>query len=155
MFIHWDQSLETGHPLVDAEHRILVLLFRKLDVAIKTHQTDEIRRNIIREVVRCVQFHFLSEENLMQETAYPNLKMHQALHAELLAELNAFVAKIASGREFPEDLLAFLSSWLSQHIAKHDRLVVEHVASSASRPVAELAYPEYLLISPLPNPQST
>jgi hemerythrin len=144
MFIHWDTSLETGHPLVDAEHRILVLLFRKLDVAIKTHQSAEVLRYIVREVVRCVEFHFQSEENLMRETDYPGLESHRAFHAELLAELNAYVAKIAVRREFPEDLLSFLSLWLSQHIADHDQLVTKHVATSTRRPVAEHAYPEYL-----------
>jgi hemerythrin-like metal-binding protein len=144
MFIHWDKSLETGHPLVDAEHRILVLLFRKLDVAIKTHQSSEVVRNIVREVVRCVEFHFQSEENLMRETSYPDLSAHQALHAELLLELSAFVARIASHRDFPEDLLSFLSCWLWQHIATHDQLVTQHVSTSPHRPIAELAYPEYL-----------
>jgi hemerythrin len=145
MFIHWDKSLETGHPLVDAEHRLLVLLFRKLDVAIKTHQPDDTLRHIIREVMRCVEFHFQSEENLMRETAYPGLDMHQARHAELLAELNAFVAKIGARREFPEDLLSFLNLWLSQHIAQHDQQVVRHVATSVRRPVGEMAYADYLV----------
>ena len=144
MFIHWDSSLETGQLLVDAEHRLLVLLFRKLDVAIKTQQPGDVLRHIVREVVRCVEFHFQSEENLMRETAYPGLQGHQALHAELLLELNAYVAKIAVRREFHEDLLSFLSLWLSQHIADHDQSVVKHVATSALRPVAEQAYAEYL-----------
>jgi hemerythrin len=145
MFIHWDKSLETGHPLVDAEHRILVLLFRKLDVSLKTHQPPEVMRHIIREVVRCVEFHFQSEENLMRETDYPGLEAHQSVHAELLIELNAYVAKIAAHREFPEDLLSFLNQWLTLHIAEHDQAVTRHVVSSHLRPVAEMAYAEYLL----------
>lgn len=144
MFIHWEKSLETGHLLVDAEHRLLVLLFRKLDVAIKTKESAESLRYIVHEVVRCVEFHFQSEENLMRETAYPGLDAHQAFHAELLYELNSYVAKIAEGREFPEDLLSFLSMWLTRHIAEHDQLVIRHVETSARRPVAERAYPEYL-----------
>lgn len=144
MFIHWSTSLETGHPLVDAEHRLLVLLFRKLDVAIKTQQPGETVRDIVREVVRCVEFHFLSEENLMRETCYPGLDAHRELHAELLLELDSFVDKLAHRREFPEDLLSFLSNWLSQHIARHDQAVAQHVAKSPQRPIAELAYPEYL-----------
>lgn len=148
MFIRWGISLETGHPLVDAEHRLLVLLFRKLDVAIKTRQSDEVTRSVIREVVRCVEFHFQSEENLMQETGYPGLETHRNRHAELLVELTAFVGKIALRREFPDDLLAFLSHWLSEHIANHDRLVVRHVERSQNRPIAEMAYPEYLGVPP-------
>lgn len=144
MFIHWSPSLETGHPLVDAEHRILVLLFRKLDIAIKTDQTSESIRQIVREVVKCVEFHFQSEENVMRETAYPGFDAHQSCHSELLFELNVYVDKIASRREFPEDLLSFLNEWLAQHIATHDRLVVKHVATSFRRPIGEFCYAEFL-----------
>ncbi|HMM74737.1 MAG TPA: hemerythrin family protein [Gammaproteobacteria bacterium] len=144
MYIHWDRSLETDHPLVDAEHRLLVLLFRKLDVAIKTQQPEPVLRHIIRELVRCVEFHFVSEENLMRETAYPDLAMHAKVHGELLAELKAWIQRITERSEFPEDLLYFLNRWLSQHIAVHDRSVVAHVASAVHRPIAELAYAEYL-----------
>lgn len=80
----------------------------------------------------------------MRETAYPDLEKHQARHMELLIELNLYVAKIAVKREFPDDLLSFLSDWLSSHIADHDQLVARYVAIAAQRPVAELAYPEYL-----------
>lgn len=148
MYIHWDRSLETDHPLVDAEHRLLVLLFRKLDVAIKTHQADTVMRHIIRELVRCVEFHFVSEENLMRETGYPGLEAHAKVHGELLAELRAFIQRLTERREFPEDLLYFLNRWLAQHIAIHDRQVVAHVAAAVDRPIAELAYPEYLGTAP-------
>jgi hemerythrin len=37
--VHWGKELETGQPLIDAEHRLLFMLFRKLDVAIKTGET--------------------------------------------------------------------------------------------------------------------
>lgn len=144
MYVHWDRALETDHPLVDAEHRLLVLLFRKLDVAIKTQQPEAALRHVIREVVRCVEFHFVSEENLMRETGYPGLEAHAQVHGELLAELRAFIHRLAERREFPEDLLYFLNRWLTQHISIHDRQVVAHVATSGARPIAELAYPEYL-----------
>lgn len=144
MYIHWDSKLETGHPLVDAEHRILVLLFRKLDVAIKTYQSEETIEQIIQELRKFVEFHFLSEENLMRETLYPGLEAHRALHTELLMRLGVFIAKVVARREFPEDLVDFLNRWLLEHIARHDQYVAQHVRNAVSRPIAESAYAEYL-----------
>jgi hemerythrin len=40
MYINWDRKYESGQPLIDAEHRLLVMLFKKLDVAIKTNLSD-------------------------------------------------------------------------------------------------------------------
>ena len=144
MFIQWKKTFETGHPLIDAEHRLLVMLFRKLDVAIKTREPDATVSRIVQEVKRCVQFHFASEENLMYETNYPGIDLHIEMHAHLLMELNNMMSKLTLRKEFPEDVLDFLSDWLTKHIAHHDQLLAKHIDSAADRPVAELIYPEYL-----------
>lgn len=145
MYIHWDKQLETGHPLVDTEHRLLVMLFRKLDIAIKTHQPEAILVRIVHEVEKFAEFHFLSEENLMIETGYPGFEGHRAQHNELMTLLREKVGKLASHREFPDELLDFLAIWLKDHIANHDQLVTQHVRTSASRPIAEMIYGDYLL----------
>lgn len=88
MYIQWKKSYETGHPLIDAEHRLLVMLFRKLDVAIKTRESETTISRIVQEVKQYVKFHFTSEENLMHETNYSGIEGHIALHAQLLMELN-------------------------------------------------------------------
>ncbi len=145
MFIHWDSTLETGQPLVDSEHRMLIMLFRKFDVGIKTHQPDDVMKQIVLELRQFVHFHFVSEENLMLETHYPRIAGHRALHADLLTELDIFVAKVLSHRAFAEEFLFFINQWLIEHIANHDQHLALHVRESADRPIAEFAYPEYLV----------
>lgn len=150
MYIQWDRKYETGQPLIDAEHRLLVMLFRKLDVAIKTRQSHATLLRIVLEVRKFVDFHFVSEENLMRETGYPNMDAHQTIHSALIIELNQMTAGLAKHQEYPEELLDFLNKWLADHIGGHDQKVAEHIRSSSDRPVAELIYGEYLL-SPSPN----
>jgi len=144
MYVHWDATLETGQPLIDTEHRLLVFLFKKIDVAIKTQQSESVLRDAISETRRCVEFHFTSEENLMRETNYPGIAAHQAQHAQLIVELNILTTKVLSHREFPEDLLYFLNHWLVDHIAKHDQHVAQHIHTAITRPIAERAYSEFL-----------
>ena len=144
MYIHWKKTYETGHPLIDAEHRILVMLFRKLDVAIKTREPEATISRIVLEVKRYVQFHFTSEENLMYETNYPGIEAHITVHTHLMVKLNNMISKLTSRQEFPDDVLDFLSDWLTKHISHHDKELAVYVDSAADRPVAELIYPEYL-----------
>ena len=156
MFIRWDASLETGQRLIDTQHRILVFLFRKLDVAVKTGESHATVASVIGEVNRFVEFHFTSEENLMRETHYPQLLTHQAQHANLLAELGVYSSKVIGRREFPEDLVYFLNDWLTQHIASNDQHIAMHVRDAVARPIAEYAYGEYMpslgsLESPSPS----
>jgi hemerythrin len=144
VYIHWDRSYETGQPLIDAEHRLLVMLFRKLDVAIKLKLPGITIARIVVEAQRFVEFHFISEENLMVETEYPGLDAHRAVHRNLLAEFKKMTADLAVHREYPEDLLYFLVSWLIEHIANEDQKAARHAMNSPARPVAELIYAEYL-----------
>lgn len=149
MYIHWDRSYETGQPLIDAEHRLLVLLFRKLDIAIKLKLPGLTTARIVAETRRFVEFHFVSEENLMTETEYPGLAAHRTAHRQLLLELKDLTARLAVHREYPEDLLDFLMSWLIEHIAGADQQLARHALTSPARPVAELAYAEFLAPSPM------
>ncbi len=144
MYIRWDPSLETGEPLIDAEHKLLVLLFRKLDAAIKLGASEHVVGATINEVRRFVEFHFISEENLMRETEFPDVEKHHAKHVELLAQLTSLLSKVAARKEFPEDLLYFLNQWLIQHIGSQDRGLADHVRDAALRPVAESIYREFL-----------
>jgi hemerythrin len=143
VFISWQKSYETGHALIDAQHRLLVFLFKRLDAAIKTGQPAARLSRIILETRKFVEFHFISEENLMEETGYGDLENHRKLHADLLLDLNTMIAKVVAQREFPEDLLYFLNKWLIQHIGGDDQQVAAHARDGVERPVAELFYLEY------------
>ena len=144
MYIRWHPSMETGEPMIDAQHRMLVLLFRKLDVAIKMPASEQVVNATISELRRFVEFHFVSEENLMRETGFPGIEEHQAKHVALLAQLKRLLLSVVTGTEFPEDLLYFLNEWLVQHIASEDQRVASHIQRCALRPVAEVIYPEFL-----------
>lgn len=84
MYIHWEKELELGNDLIDTQHRILVLLCRKLDIAIKTQQSEQTVRWIMQELKKFTEFHFVSEENLMYEIGYPGVSDHALIHTELL-----------------------------------------------------------------------
>lgn len=144
LYVYWEKKYETGQPVIDAQHKLLFLLFRKLDIAIKTKQSDEILSRIVLEVKKFVDFHFVSEENLMIETEYPAVENHQKMHTDLMIELNIMISRVVSHREYPEDLLGFLNRWLIGHISEHDQHVAKHAIVAVKRPVGENLYEEYL-----------
>jgi len=144
MRIHWSEKYNTGQILIDTEHRMLVMLFKKLDVAIKTKQSDAMLARTVSEVRKFVDFHFTSEENLMLETGYPCFDAHQKLHTNLMVELNSKISRVVSHREYPDDLLDFLSRWLINHIAAQDQHLAKHILNSNERPFAESDYINFL-----------
>ncbi|MDE1942767.1 MAG: hemerythrin family protein [Betaproteobacteria bacterium] len=148
MYIHWGESLELHNELIDTQHRMLVLLCRKLDIAIKSKVPDQRIRWIVLELKKFAEFHFLSEENLMHEVDYPDVDNHALLHTDLLMRLDMMIAKISHHKEFPDDLLHFLNKWLVQHVAAEDLKIAEYLRQSGKRPLGEGLYHEYLLSAP-------
>ncbi len=144
VYIHWEKSFEIGNPLIDSEHRLLMMLFRKLDIAIKTGESGVTVVRILNEVKKFADFHFTSEENLMHEVAYPDVAHHEVLHSRLLAQLEVTIGRVSKKRELPDDLLFFLNKWVLEHIAREDQKIANFVRNSDKRPVAELIYAEYL-----------
>ena len=145
MYIHWEKELELGNDLIDTQHRIMVLLCRKLDIAIKTNQSEQMIRWVMLELKKFTEFHFISEENLMHEIGYPRVSDHSIIHGELLMQLDMMLAKISHHREFPEDLLHFLNKWLLQHVVVEDLKIAEFAEFADKRPIGEGLYKQYLL----------
>lgn len=144
MFIHWDRKLEIGDTMIDTEHRMLIMLFKKLDIAIKTGQSPDAIRLVIVEVKKFAEFHFASEENLMREVGYPEFARHEAIHSGLLSQLEVLISRIFYRREYPDDLLFFLNSWTITHIGREDKKLSDFVAKSEARPMAESVYAQFL-----------
>ncbi len=145
MYIHWDKKLELGNDLIDTQHRMLILLCRKLDIAIKSNVDKKGILRVMLEVKKFAEFHFISEENLMHEIAYPEVSQHALIHTELLKRLESMLVKIHSQQEFPEDLLYVLNHWISDHVVNEDLKIVNYVKNSEQRPLGEHLYAQYLL----------
>jgi hemerythrin len=144
MQIAWKKELEIGNEMIDTQHRMLVLLLKKLDLALTSKMDQKIVMGIMLEIKKFTEFHFLSEENLMAELRYPGLADHEHIHSELLGVLNVFIAQINRKQEAPEDILPQIVSWVANHVVNEDLKIAEYVKSSAYRPIAEDCYALYL-----------
>jgi hemerythrin-like metal-binding protein len=144
MYIQWENGLELGLDLIDAEHRMLMLLCRKLDVAIKSHQPHETVRLVALEVKRFTAFHFFSEENVMREIGYPELDEHVWQHTELMMRLNAVMTRINNREEQAYDFLALLYYWLRSHLVEHDAKIAAYAVDCQLRPIAADYYRPFL-----------
>lgn len=144
MYIHWEKQLELGNDLIDTQHRMLVLLCRRLDIAIKTKQPEQTVRWVMLELKKFTEFHFISEENLMHEIGYAGVHEHALIHADLLMQLDMMLAKISHHKEFPEDMLYFLNKWLLKHVVTEDLKIADMAKNSINRPLGEDLYGQFL-----------
>ncbi len=129
-YFPWDPSLETGYPDIDEQHKGLFVLADKLAGAIAACTlTDEglceEDENTVANAVYgltdyCVE-HFADEEALMKSAGYPALSVHCSLHEQLTAETLTITARFFNDEGvIPETLAPFITTWLSEHIRRHD-----------------------------------
>lgn len=73
-------NLETGNTIIDKEHRELIAAVNKLlDACGSGNALDEINKTI-KFLNDYVNKHFMHEEQLQQQSGYPNYIGHKAFH---------------------------------------------------------------------------
>lgn len=118
--VEWSSKLEVGVQRIDYEHRIFADLINELSNKVDRGEQAISLSRTIREIMKYADFHFLSEENVMEEYSYPGMKEHVALHRELHAQLLSTVLEHAEGAAPAEKLVNFLAEWFVAHTGIED-----------------------------------
>jgi hemerythrin len=120
--MQWGPALELGHPQIDADHRSLVETLNRLRAALHQDPGQEEIQAVLVFLRDYAVSHFATEEGLMLQHGFPGAPAHFAAHADLVMQMSDLVADFRSGEaRLTETLLAFLESWLVEHIQGMDR----------------------------------
>jgi len=125
-YMIWDKSLSIGHDAIDAEHRILLKCVNDLHDAMD-ERSDALIANVFDTLAQYTVNHFGREEELMQNTDYPDATHHANEHTLLVDILEEHRKKYFNGEEGKEEILHFLKLWLVGHIKGCDLKLGEHL----------------------------
>ncbi len=119
--IEWKPAYSVGVEQLDEQHQKLLQLINNL-----SHENPEADAKqcfvVLNELVQYVQLHFNTEENLMREHGYADLKAHQQEHeifTEKLFDLNRKMTS-SDGNIFSE-LTHYLKDWYIAHVLGTDQ----------------------------------
>lgn len=131
--IEWKKEFETGVALVDEQHRNLVEIINRFEDALQKGKGSRQANEILNELMGYTQEHFATEERLMAEAGYPQLKLHQSQHRQLLQKVERFQFDFnGAGRRITAELHEFLGYWLLTHIQRDDRAFGASLADTAA-----------------------
>ena len=129
--VTWDQTYSVKVSSCDAEHQKLFDLINKLHDAMKAGQGRTVLTDIVRELEKYTQTHFLAEEALLQKTNYPRLNEQRLQHQKFVAEVRKFRDNLQKGVGGDSiAVLTFLKDWLSKHIKQTDMMYAQHLNSA-------------------------
>jgi hemerythrin-like metal-binding protein len=125
----WGPECETGHPALNLQHRNLVQAFNLFAEAAVRGLRGETEQSLARLIETCMT-HFGVEESLMAATAYPEAREHQALHAQLIAQVQVLERRIRQTHApLTPALPDFIQDWIVLHIQTEDKLLGRHLGT--------------------------
>ena len=108
-----------GVPEIDRQHAELIAMANSLHHAIENSESYAIQASLLDELISFTQFHFATEEALMDRYHDPNADAHKRQHAQLVAQVLFFRHALSSSDS--QMILSALRPWLIRHIKSYDR----------------------------------
>ena len=130
MYINWDQSLETGIPLVDSQHKEL---FKQVNSLFALENKNRFRETLD-FLEKYIVKHFGDEQKLHNDSKYPKAAAHKNYHdgfTTTFGKLKTDYEKKGDNAVSNIELLNTAANWLKSHIMIHDKEFAEYYKTSA------------------------
>lgn len=121
----WQDKYNVDLEAIDVEHKNLLACVNKLITAQNMGKPALLK--LADEVVFYAEFHFLSEENLMFMTHYPDLASHSELHRQLIKQLKNERHKLEESVDNLQEFVSFLVHWFVDHTQTIDRKLSHYI----------------------------
>jgi hemerythrin len=139
----WDDSMSTGLPQIDAQHKEIIEKYNELSAAL-THGSGA-GRVAAGELLDFLQFysvwHFEREERCMEEYRCPAAELNKQAHAQFIEMFGSFYERWQESSMDPElvqTTYAELGRWIASHIMSVDTALLPCVKQDqAARTSAE------------------
>jgi len=120
--IRWMSDWSVGSGELDEDHRRLTMLVNQLAVA-DDGDDRAMMEAVIDELIQYTEVHFRKEEDYMSRIGFPQLDQHREQHDFLTRQVMAFRTRFFNGLpgKLNDEIVAFLSDWLSRHIQGEDQ----------------------------------
>ena len=130
--LEWGPSWVSGHPVVDADHKMLVQYVNELSQAMEQGVGKEVAAGILNKLVQYTLDHFAREEAIWTQGGLKDLAEHKRIHADLVATVGKFQQDFLAGKAtLTADLMGFLREWLINHVFKTDKVGVAEIIGRA------------------------
>lgn len=122
MFV-FDQSIETGNPIIDGEHKQLIAAINDMLSACVRGRAGEAAEKAIQFMQDYIVKHFDHEEVLQKRSGYPDYERHHQLHEgykQVVDQLAKEYRQTGPTAAMLNKLNNNVGGWLINHIKRED-----------------------------------
>ncbi|MDR3334368.1 MAG: hemerythrin family protein [Treponema sp.] len=126
----WDRTLETGHEMIDTQHKQLFVAINDL---LHTYQQGKGSEDLSKSLDFLANYtikHFFDEQRLQQKYNYPDFENHKKYHEALKAEVMDFSRQLimkGPSEELINKVCSTIGNWLVNHIQIQDKKLAAYI----------------------------
>lgn len=127
-WILWREEYRVGDAAIDQDHQTLFGLISSFHEAVQYGSAPNEVLRVLNELVTYAEGHFQREERIMAAHGYPLLEAHHHLHEKLYGSIYVLQTQLEKDPAAAKlQTIAFLKTWLTDHILQHDLAFAEFV----------------------------
>lgn len=126
----WTPDLELGVPIIDGQHKNLILRIQALVVTLQSKRSRSALRECLRFLEQYTNEHFHTEERFIAEQGFPDAEAHKKLHDHFrdnITKAGAFIQANPDSEKSMQLVKSLLVNWYVQHIKGVDRKYIEYL----------------------------
>ena len=123
--IKWKNEYKTNNPIIDAQHKQLFELAMESEILLLDEfvydKYDDILSKLT-ELKTYTEYHFKTEENLMELSNYLGIESHKQMHEDFICTIGDLMSRDIDENQtlLLSETLDFLVNWIITHICKID-----------------------------------
>lgn len=120
--IQWNDTLATGHTIVDNDHRKLIDSLNELEIALKEGRGKDNIPKILAFLNLYTREHFAREEAHMKKIGCPAFDENCREHALLISRLDNWIERLQNGAStvLVLEIHREIANWIRNHILRVD-----------------------------------
>lgn len=135
-YLEWKDTHSVGIDILDAQHKKLVIIINELHAAINgTSRDSGYVKKLIFDLSTYAKDHFVVEEKMMKETAFPGIEKHILEHRYFIKMIQELAEDYKKSVVSLRNVLAFLNNWFTKHIGEKDKEFAYYYASLGQKAV--------------------
>lgn len=125
--VTWQPGFATGVAIIDDQHRVLINMLNDAAVKLTDQSTPAEIGRLVQGLISYADYHFKTEERLISEQGYASDRpldadAHLEQHRRFVEQVVAVRDRLEQGERITrQELVSFLSAWLSNHILHTDK----------------------------------
>ena len=129
-FLDFNDKLSVKIGIIDEQHKVLINIMNDLHEAMSAGKGKLAIYDTLARLIDYTKMHFAMEQRLMTQYVYPERKIHEIQHQELVKQVDELDQKVKAGRgTVTIETMTFLKSWLNNHILQTDRKFGDYLVS--------------------------